>query len=346
MKVRIKKFLGLLLVWISFGFALNQYLGQDLLPVDVEQDLSGDAALSDDEIGSDGSNVIVEPLTQDDFISEVKRPALRINEVQLVPGKSDLEFGTSWPELLNLLKYNFMNKPDLKLTIVGYFDATEPIAEPNLGLQRSVQIKNKLTQAGLSGDRINCTSEIQRLFQGADDRTGIVLLSTEKLDNPQFNTPDSTPPLQNSVTTAQNEPEQLASEKKADPGKTQPRLRQRAKPNPVKYRSLVLQPTLEDQGVVVDGDLKGLLPQVEEWFNLNPSHYVTIIGHTDNVGHEQDNYRLALKWARQVGAYFRANGLSANRLEIKSLGEEQPLFTNKTMRGRQKNRRVELIFKY
>ena len=71
-----------------------------------------------------------------------------------------------------------MNKPDLKLTIVGYFDATEPIAEPNLGLQRSVQIKNKLTQAGLSGDRINCTSEIQRLFQGADDRSGIVLLST------------------------------------------------------------------------------------------------------------------------------------------------------------------------
>ncbi|MGB0146547.1 MAG: OmpA family protein [Flavobacteriaceae bacterium] len=61
---------------------------------------------------------------------------------------------------------------------------------------------------------------------------------------------------------------------------------------------------------------------------------------------EQDNYRLALKWAGQVGAYFTANGLSANRLEIKSLGEEQPLFTNKTMRGRQKNRRVELIFKY
>ncbi|NDB02405.1 MAG: hypothetical protein EBY38_01875 [Flavobacteriaceae bacterium] len=55
---------------------------------------------------------------------------------------------------------------------------------------------------------------------------------------------------------------------------------------------------------------------------------------------------MALNWARQVGAYFTANGLSANRLEIKSLGEEQPLFTNKTMRGRQKNRRVELIFKY
>ena len=33
-------------------------------------------------------------------------------------------------------------------------------------------------------------------------------------------------------------------------------------------------------------------------------------------------------------------------LEIKSLGEKQPLFTNETMRGRQKNRRVELIFKY
>jgi len=73
MKVRIKKFLVLLLVWISFGFSLNQYLGQELLPVDVEQDLSGDAALSDDEIGSDGSNVILESLTQDDFISEVNR---------------------------------------------------------------------------------------------------------------------------------------------------------------------------------------------------------------------------------------------------------------------------------
>ena len=91
MKVRIKKFLVLLLVWISFGFSLNQYLGQELLPVDVEQDLSGDAALSDDEIGSDDSNVIVEPLTQDDFISEAKLPGLWINEVQLVSGKPDLE---------------------------------------------------------------------------------------------------------------------------------------------------------------------------------------------------------------------------------------------------------------
>ena len=77
MKVRIKKFLVLLLVWISFGFALNQYLGQELLPVDVEQDLSGDAALSDDEIKSLGEE---QPL----FTNKTMRGRQKNRRVELI----------------------------------------------------------------------------------------------------------------------------------------------------------------------------------------------------------------------------------------------------------------------
>ena len=68
--------------------------------------------------------------------------------------------------------------------------------------------------------------------------------------------------------------------------------------------------------------------------------------HMDHVGQEQDNYRLALKWARQVRRFMIRQGFDANCLKPNSAGKQQPLYTNNNSRGRQKNRRVELILKF
>jgi len=72
---------------------------------------------------------------------------------------------------------------------------------------------------------------------------------------------------------------------------------------------------------------------------------VIIIGHTDSKGRKSYNYKLALKRAQQLKKMFINNGLNSNRLVTKSLGETRPMASNKTARGRQKNRRVEIQFK-
>lgn len=72
-----------------------------------------------------------------------------------------------------------------------------------------------------------------------------------------------------------------------------------------------------------------------------PAMKVRIEGHTDSVGSDEANLSLSQERATSVRAYLIKQGIEANRLEAKGLGETQPLDTNRTDEGRAKNRRVE-----
>lgn len=69
---------------------------------------------------------------------------------------------------------------------------------------------------------------------------------------------------------------------------------------------------------------------------------ILIEGHTDNTGAEEYNDKLAKKRAKSVESYLSNIGISRNRFEIMSYGELQPIASNDTEDGRQKNRRVEV----
>jgi OOP family OmpA-OmpF porin len=71
---------------------------------------------------------------------------------------------------------------------------------------------------------------------------------------------------------------------------------------------------------------------------------ITIIaeGHTDAVGSDQYNERLSMRRATAVKDYLVRGGISSNRIEIRGLGESQPVASNETADGRAQNRRVEL----
>ncbi len=84
-----------------------------------------------------------------------------------------------------------------------------------------------------------------------------------------------------------------------------------------------------------------LLDQVVQALNDFPKMRVSIEGHTDNVGGEAPNMRLSQRRAEAVRDYLVSKGISPGRLEAIGYGPTKPLASNKTARGKAKNRRTE-----
>ena len=72
---------------------------------------------------------------------------------------------------------------------------------------------------------------------------------------------------------------------------------------------------------------------------------VIATGHTDSIGTEQYNQRLSERRAEAVKQYMVSKGIPASKITTIGKGETQPIATNKTKEGRQKNRRVDIEFK-
>ena len=72
---------------------------------------------------------------------------------------------------------------------------------------------------------------------------------------------------------------------------------------------------------------------------------VIATGHTDSIGTEQYNQRLSERRAQAVKDYLVSKGIPASKITTIGKGESQPVATNKTKEGRQKNRRVDIEFK-
>ena len=72
---------------------------------------------------------------------------------------------------------------------------------------------------------------------------------------------------------------------------------------------------------------------------------VIATGHTDSVGTDAYNQKLSERRAAAVKAYLVSKGIPASKITTIGKGESQPVATNKTAEGRQKNRRVDIEFK-
>ncbi|MEO0459706.1 MAG: OmpA family protein [Myxococcota bacterium] len=70
---------------------------------------------------------------------------------------------------------------------------------------------------------------------------------------------------------------------------------------------------------------------------------VRIEGHTDSRGSAASNKSLSERRAQSVRDYLVREGIDTARLEAVGLGEEKPIDTNETGRGRENNRRVEMV---
>lgn len=69
---------------------------------------------------------------------------------------------------------------------------------------------------------------------------------------------------------------------------------------------------------------------------------VLIVGHTDSVGTETYNMDLSQRRADAASSYLRSLGVSSARIRTSGRGETEPVQSNDTEEGRQRNRRVEV----
>lgn len=75
-----------------------------------------------------------------------------------------------------------------------------------------------------------------------------------------------------------------------------------------------------------------------------PEIKITVEGHTDSVGDAELNQTLSQQRSDSVMHYLEAQGVESSRVDSIGQGEGFPTMSNKTKMGRQKNRRVEIIF--
>lgn len=119
-----------------------------------------------------------------------------------------------------------------------------------------------------------------------------------------------------------------------------------------------LQATNSDRGMVLTlGDVlfdtgesslkpaaQNNLLDVAAFLQKYPDRKLTIEGHTDNTGDEEYNMNLSAERALAVKSMLALQGVDSSRISAQGLGESSPMASNDSAAGRQRNRRVDLIF--
>jgi len=75
----------------------------------------------------------------------------------------------------------------------------------------------------------------------------------------------------------------------------------------------------------------------------HPGLTMQIEGHTDSVGGDAFNVRLSEQRANSVRDFLGEQGVSLSSITAQGFGKAEPVATNDTAEGRQRNRRVEIV---
>src|SRR5690606_884938 len=77
--------------------------------------------------------------------------------------------------------------------------------------------------------------------------------------------------------------------------------------------------------------------------NQQKSKKIRVDGHTDSTGEVNYNIWLSEKRATSVKKFLEDAGVTGARISTNGLGPNKPIADNKSVDGRQKNRRVEIL---
>ena len=106
--------------------------------------------------------------------------------------------------------------------------------------------------------------------------------------------------------------------------------------------------TLQLEGVEFATGSADILPSSETTLNHaldvlrgSPNARVEVAGHTDDRGSARNNRRLSQRRADSVLDWLVDHGLSRSRFTTRGYGPSEPIDTNDTASGRQRNRRIE-----
>ncbi len=87
-----------------------------------------------------------------------------------------------------------------------------------------------------------------------------------------------------------------------------------------------------------------VLTQLAELLSQVPTTDFEVVGHTDDIGDDQENLLLSQERAQAVVDRLIELGVGAERMTSRGEGEAQPIADNDTDDGRAANRRIEFVF--
>ena len=85
-----------------------------------------------------------------------------------------------------------------------------------------------------------------------------------------------------------------------------------------------------------------VLDRIAAYLIDNSSENVLVRGYTDSVGSDSYNESISRFRASAVKSYLVGKGVNSNNITVLAMGSQNPIATNQTLEGRQKNRRVEI----
>jgi outer membrane protein OmpA-like peptidoglycan-associated protein len=93
----------------------------------------------------------------------------------------------------------------------------------------------------------------------------------------------------------------------------------------------------------LSNDAQNILAGKAKCFTADPSKHATIVGATDPTGSSEYNEKLGERRAQAVSSYLTEHGVGKDQLDIKSVGKDEQLCSDKSEDCWSRNRRAGVI---
>ena len=215
---------------------------------------------------------------------------------------------------LNDLAAHLKNNPNRLLTLMGNYSPQEKnnTKFQNLGLARSASVKGYLIAQGVNENQIATAAQQKNSLQIVDE--------DKIIDGIDFH-------FSNFIANNDVKPTPISNNKNT------------------KFKPLNLKFPKSQYKLVLTDELENYFDDLIKYLDEHKEANVSVVGHTDNTGNRKDNLRISKYRVRKVRDYLAKKGLSLKRINIDYKGSDEPIASNDTAEGREKNRRVEIRIK-
>lgn len=110
-------------------------------------------------------------------------------------------------------------------------------------------------------------------------------------------------------------------------------------------RNLVIYFEFDKSDLEADAGTDKYFKESNNYLDQNAQAMINITGYTDAIGSEDYNQALGYKRAKSMQHYLESKGIPANKISIKSNGENEPADDNTSIVGRATNRRTIVTLK-
>ncbi len=92
-------------------------------------------------------------------------------------------------------------------------------------------------------------------------------------------------------------------------------------------------------------NIDNYIDTLKKYTVLNERFQIYIVGYTDDIGDEKDNYWIGLERANNFKKFLISKGINKEQIHTSSKGESEPITKNNSLKSRRKNRRIEITVK-